>query len=94
MTQDVIYLGMPQTCKWEMLHPIAPLPGISVFKSWMRKYPPKAGLVFCSLCVVTLMSPNPSSAPSVGTELQHVKNKALTTVAIRMRQSIQNADGF
>ena len=58
---------------------MAPLPGIAVLESWMRKCPPKGGLVLCSLCVVTWTNRDPSSAPSVGTALQHVRNKALTT---------------
>ena len=58
---------------------MAPLPGIAVLESWMRKCPPKGGLALCSLCVATWTNPDPSSAPSVGTALQHVRNKALTT---------------
>lgn len=57
--------------------PIAPLPEITVLGSWMRKCPPKGGLVRCCLCVVARTSPDPSSVPSVGTELWHVRNKAL-----------------
>lgn len=77
--QDVVCLGMPLKASMRnAASAMAPLPGIAVLESWMRKCPPKGGLVLCSLCVATWTNPDPSSAPS-GTALQHVRNKALTT---------------
>ena len=63
--------------------PFAPLPGITVLESWMRKRPPKGGLVLCSLCVVAWTVPDPSSAPSVGTGLWHSKHRTLATVTFQ-----------
>lgn len=78
--QDVVRLGMPLKSSTRNAAPAtAPLPGIAVLESWMRKCPPKGGLVLCSLRVVTWTNPDPSSAPSVGTALQHIRNRALTT---------------
>lgn len=91
ISQGVVRLGTP--LKMEMRNwctPVAPLPGITVVGSWMRKYPPKGGLALCILCVVTWTSLGSSSSPSVGRELWHVKTKALTTVTINKCHSRKN----
>lgn len=80
----------PKNINQKYCTPIAHLPRITVLESWMRKCPPKGGLVLCILCVVTWTTLDPSSAPSMDIELWHVKNEALTTETIHKSHSRQN----
>ena len=91
ISQDIVCLGTPLKMEMRNLCTlIASLPGITEVGSWMWKYPPKGGLVFCILCVVTWTNPDLLASPPVGTKLWDVKNKVLTTVSIQKCHCKQN----